>query len=334
MHEYIVKQSSGKRFLAGLLDFVFVLLLSLLISWPLDLILAPLNYGYNNTYKMERDATLLYSELYEGDIATGQIAVIGEAEKYPKALYHFYVDKRHPETNALQRGYSPILDPAKDANTSFNDVEDYYIFILGKGKETTLFSFTTIDAERPWDVPAKSGQEQAAGTFYEEEFEKALMHLASHERFSYLTSRVLAISTGKVIGVYLFAAAILVLIVPLFLRNSVTLGKLVTKTTLSDQNGFKLKKARGFYRNLAMFIFSYGFFFLPFHVISLMLSIFSKSKQSLFDYLGGTIVVDDKSSLVFTSENDLFAYRKKLARILIDQDRQKRKRLEREKKGA
>lgn len=331
MHRYAVRQSDGKRILAGFLDFVFVLVLSIFIFWPIEAVAVTMNYGYNNSFQMELDATLLYSELYEGNPETGQIAIIDEIDKYPKALYNFYVDKRHPVTNALQRGFSPILNPSKvETPNSFNTAEDYYIYVLEKDTATTLFDFSAIDHDFPWEIAVKSGNEKAVRTFYEEQFMTALNLLAEHERVSFLTLKTTTIAATKLLIIYLIAATILVLILPLFFSDSVTLGKLVTKTTISDANGFKATKGQGILRNVAMFIFSYVFFFMPFHLISLIASVVRKNKQSLYDFLSRTVVLNKETSLVFADETELLRYQKKLAKILIEQERRKAKRLEEE----
>lgn len=331
MHRFAVRQTDGKRILAGFLDFVFVLVLSVFIFWPIEAIAVSLNYGYNNSYQMELDATLLYSELYEGNPETGEIAIIDDVNKYPKALYNFYVDKKHPVTNELQRGYAPILDPSKVAlPNSFNTAEDYYIYVLGKDTVTTIFDFSVIDESFPWEITIKSGKEKAATTFYEERFMDALNLLTEHERVGFLTLKTTTIAATKILIIYLIAATILVLILPLFFSDRVTLGKLVTKTTISDTNGFKATKGQGALRNVAMFIFSYVFFFMPFHLISLIASVVRKNKQSLYDYLSRTVVLNKEKSLVFANETDLLQYQKKLAKILIEQEKRKTKRLEEE----
>ncbi len=332
MHEYVKPQSDGKRILAGFLDIVFTIVLAILLFLPLEAISQPLGYGFYNEYKVELYATLIYSELYEVKDNTGVINLVTEPEKFPKALYNFYVDKRHPTTNELQRGFSPLLNPAKqNLSNSYNTAEDYYVFILQKDSEDTLFHFFNIDEERPWLLPVKDGNEAAAKAFYQEQFLRAHEQFGGHPRVILLNNKVNRIDFIKYVLAFYLAALLLVMIVPLFLDNYVTLGKKITKTAYLSEKGFKITRKQGLLRNGAMFIFGYLFFFMPFHLISLLLSVLTKSRRSIYDFFAATVVVTTNGSLFFADEHELKVYRKRFAQILIEQQKRKREVAEQER---
>lgn len=316
MNHYFMPQTAGKRFLSGFLDFIFVVVLALFLYVPSQIIAD--NSGAA-TVNMEIGLTALYSGLFTFDAADNRIHEVSEEADFPKALYTFYVDKRHPESNELQRGFSPILVEGK----LFNEPEDYYVVILKKGDDVTLFDFTTIDTNKPWDVPAKVDKVAEVKAFYKVEMEKAFTLLDSHPDVRKLVRQSEFYSFLTIAASYLLSALILVIIVPLFLKDKTTLGKLVTKTIVLNRYGYKMTVLQGIVRNFSVFLFSFTFFFMPFHIISFFMSLLSKSKKSLFDRLSDTLVADKKTSLVFADVQEETIYRKALAQRLIEVERRK-----------
>ena len=101
------------------------------------------------------------------------VVVIDEIDKYPSALYNYYVD-RVDENLQLVRGLSPLLDSSK----SFNSVDDYYDHILLRNELDTPFDFTVaIDEATPWIVAVKEGKNVAARSLYRDNFTRALDYL-------------------------------------------------------------------------------------------------------------------------------------------------------------
>lgn len=316
MNHYFVSQTTGKRFLAGFLDFVFVVILALFLFVPAQVIADNSGAAAVN---MEIGLTALYSGLFKLDAEDNRIHEVSEDADLPEALYTFYVDKRHPDRDELQRGFSPILVDGKD----FNEPEDYYVVILGKGDAVTLFDFTIIDVNKPWDVPALPGQETAVKTFYQTEIETAFTLLDNHPKVRELVRRSEFYSFMTIASSYLLSALILIVFIPLFLKDKATLGKLVTKTVVVNHYGYKMTNLQAIVRNFSVFLFSFTFFFMPFHIISFFLSMFSKTKRSLYDRLSDTLVADKKTTLVFDNVQDETIYRKELAQRLIEVERRK-----------
>ncbi len=314
MNHYVVKQTSGKRFLAAFFDVIFIGLLSLLTYVP---ILYITNYAGWGSVAFQMYNHGLRSGLYAANELEG-LNEINDNALLPKALYTFYVDTFDDDGNVI-RGFAPLLvDEAK----AYNSVEDYYVVILKKGSAETLFDFST-DPAVPYEVPVLAGKSLEARSFYQQEIRKAhtlfnehpdiLPLYAAHYRFMFLTLG----------GAYLSAAFILIVLLPLFLRDKVTLGKVVTKTIVLNKIGFKMTKTQAFFRNLALFFFSYVFFFMPFHIISFLLNVFTKNEASLYDRLAATLVADKKTTLVFNDAYDEAVYRKELAGQLLEIERRK-----------
>lgn len=313
MNHYAVRQTSGKRFLAGFLDFIMTAFLAVLLYVP---VLAITNYAGWGEVAVELYYHGLYSGLYDANEVQG-LNEINDPERLPEALYNFYVDDRTINGERF-RGYAPILVAGKD----FNDAEDYYVVILKKDSPDSLFDFSA-PLEKPYKIPAKAGQEDAVKAFYVEEIADAHQLFNElpvienlyirHYRFLFIT----------VFSAYTLAALSLNVFLPLVLKKKVTLGKIFTKTIVLNQLGYDAKKSQLFMRNLAVFLFSYVFFFMPFHIISFGLGLMSKDHRSLYDRLALTMVADQDKTLTFASVYDEEKYRKELAGQLLAIKRQK-----------
>lgn len=309
MNHYMSLQTPGKRLLAGFLDFVIAVLVSIFVYVPTIAITNKVELA-EVTYQLERIIRL--NGLYGADSRA-----ITDETLYPEALYNFYVDKEIE--GVLYRQWSPIL---VDGNTN-NSAEDYYVVVLGKGSSETLFDFSVINIEKPWDVPALAGNEEAVKSFYKVEIEKAHKLLDAHpdviknyKRFEQLFFLAIAIS-------YLIGGFLTLVIVPLFFKHRETLGKLITKSVVVNALGYKTTFLQGLVRNTAIFLFSYVLFFVPFHIGSFLFSMFSKSRKSLYDFLGATYVANKDTTIVFANEYAEQVYRKELAKRLIAVEKRK-----------
>ena len=160
--------------------------------------------------------------------------------------------------------------------------------------------------------------------FYKTEVAKAHTLFNKHELIDPLYTKHYTYYFITVFGTFYLSAFILTVLLPLAFKDKATLGKKVTGTIVVNSLGYKVKNTQAFFRNLAIFFFSYVFFFMPFHLISFMLGMFSKNNASMYDRLAVTIVADKKTSLVFRNVDEEAAYRKKLAGQLLEIERRKK----------
>ena len=221
MNHYVVKQTAGKRFLAGFLDTIFVIILALFLYIPARTIVD--NNGLIEVF-VKITQIQLKSGLYDVEGIDNAVPyIINDVEKFPKALYTFYVDE-NLETGEIERGYADILVEGHEYNTA----EDYYVVILGKGREDSLFTFDAINSEAPWEVPFKEGKQEAVKQFYTDEIEKAHQHLDYHEVVVPLIIKAERLIFYAMAGSYLTSALILIVIIPNFRKDKVTFGKVIT----------------------------------------------------------------------------------------------------------
>lgn len=309
MNHYFKPQTSGKRFLAGFLDLVFVLLLSIFVYVPAAHITTAAGWGdiYTELY-----AYGLSSGLYKQNVAGG-LDTITDYKEMPKALFDFYVD--HEIDGVRVRRFSPILVE----NHEFNTEDDYYDVILKRGEDDTLFDFPLFESGdyEPHDVPILSGKTNQVEVFLAAEMEKAYDAFNLYPRVNQLIFNNYGYQAITFFSAYIVSALLLVVLLPLVLKDKTTLGKFVTSTIVLDRFGYKITSGRAFARNLSVFLLSFVFFFLPFHIVSFLIGMFTKKKESLFDMIAFTIVADKKDTLPFKNANEEMAHRKKLAQSLL-----------------
>ncbi|MDY0214510.1 MAG: RDD family protein [Bacilli bacterium] len=319
MNHYFVNQTSGKRFLAGFLDFVFVLILTIFMYVPTQAITARAGGDENIARIYEAGVqTGLYTVVQQGD--QGNLAPIEDKTLFPRALYFFYVDEEGARTKEIHN-IAPILK----TGSAFNTADDYYEVIMLKGSAETLFDFSVINSEEPWNIPSLSGKEAEVEAFYKAEIDKAHDIINKNAYINDLIRKAELYTFYALGGAYLLSVIILVIIVPMFIKGNVTLGKVITKTAVVNNLGYKTSFLQANMRNLAMFFFSYVFFFMPFMLISTFMFMLSKEKKSLFDFLTATRVADKNTSLIFTNAEEEAKYRKELAGRLIEVEKRKAK---------
>ncbi len=95
------------------------------------------------------------------------------------------------------------------------------------------------------------------------------------------------------------------LILPLCLKNGKTLGKLMFGMSLTNNGGYKVTKVQIIVRFAAFYLINvilglYITFFISVFV-SFTCMVFSKTYSSAHDFCAATLVVDDKTSLIFDS---------------------------------
>lgn len=316
MNHYFKSQTAGKRFLAGFLDLVFVLLLSIFAYIPAVHIANAAGWAesYQELYKYG-----LASGLYSAN-DMGGLNTIVEYEAMPKALYYFYVDHLD-EQGVPYRGFAPLLVEGHE----FNSEDDYYDVILKRGSADTLFNFPLFEtgSYAPYEVPALSGKTAEVEAFLFAEMNKAYDAFNEHSAVNQLLFDNYRYQAVTIISAYLVSSFILIVLVPLILKDKVTLGKLVTSTIVLNRFGYKITNGRAFARNLSVFLLSFVLFFLPFHIVSFFFGIFTKKKESLFDMIAFTIVADKKRTIAFANVEEENAYRKKLAQSLLTIEKRK-----------
>lgn len=287
----LTRKNGAMRVIASLLDFFFVTIvmgiLAITVSFPIANNMGLAENGAQATLIIAR------SNLYELAENNAYIPIQNE-NNYPEAIYHFYVDDFDTEKNEYIRGVSPILVEGN----AFNTEEDYYTVILKKGSEESLFDFS-ITPDKPWNIKVKEGKQEAVKAFYTTAYGKALNDLNANEKLIDYTYKFIGGNIVTVVLTYVIAALPLYLIVPLLTKDGVTLGKLLTNTSIANKYGYNLTKSQAFFRGLTGYVLYYLFFFIPFGLASLIMIAFTKSEKTLTDYIAYTVVLDKRKSIIY-----------------------------------
>jgi hypothetical protein len=111
--------------------------------------------------------------------------------------------------------------------------------------------------------------------------------------------------------------------VPLFIKNGRTLGMLITQSHLANIYGYKVSKPHVFLRQFSAFLLYYLLFFLPVHVVSMVMIFVNKKRRSLVDVIAATDVYDN-DFLIYKDADEQYEYNVKLAKILAAQNKRRR----------
>lgn len=307
----LTRKNGAVRVIASLLDFVFVAILASILSVTIGFPIAN-KLGLSNA---AGEATILIarSRLYELDEDNSYVVITNQS-KYPQAIYGFYVDLFDDETGEYVRGVSPLLK--EDSGATFNSLDDYYDVILKRGQEETLFDFS-VTPENPWEVMVLEGKEDAAKAFYVDAFNTALNQFYRHEDLVRHTNNFIGGNIATVVISFIVAALPLYLLVPVLNKDGVTLGKLLTNTTVVNKYGYSLTKQQALFRGLTGFVLYYLLFILPLGFISLVLIAFTKKEKTLTDYVAYTVVIDKKRSIYYRDATEEKYYNIRRAKSLV-----------------
>lgn len=286
MNTYLYKAKLSKRVGAGIIDiFIMFTLFAMFFSFifsPIFSSLTKIDYYENKITEMKID-----SHLY---IADKKEIYVPITEKYDENITLFY----------LEFDYTDIDQ---------NEKVDYLGNYLSAKEESGLFTYSE---ETGWIE--KTGVEEDLVDFYDKQWEIAddLLNLSKHlNGYSYrmIMLRIAVIVTSLIVTYLAYH-----LLLPLFLKDGQTLGKVVCGLKVVDQKGFRVKYPRmvlrcfvGLFFNVLLAII----FGLPWFV-SITMLIFSKNAITIQDYFSVTYIVDARLSTMFSSKAELDEFEKKM----------------------
>jgi hypothetical protein len=307
-HNYTNKKFYQKglvaRVFAAFIDAVSVVILAIISA-------AAVAFPIANEIGLRDEATFIrlvrYSSGLYVQLENNALAEVSDETKLPQALYTFYVDVPvGGDEDDYERGYSPILDPAKrEFEVAYNTPEDYYVFILGKNSASTPFDFSQgINHQTPWEVAIKGGQTETAKALYKDAYEKALGELNQYPPFIQASQNADNYTLGSFGFSFLFSSLVMIVLFPILNKEGVSLGKKLLGLTIANSLGYKLTKPQALFRGFNSFLLYYLLFLLPISFASFIVLILNKQQKSLVDLLAGTIVLDKKNSVVFANATE------------------------------
>lgn len=159
----------------------------------------------------------------------------------------------------------------------------------------------------------KDSNNASTGVYYE-----AITHFSSQPYFAGLQSQLGMIRYMSFLPSFILSPLIFFFLIPVFVPNGKTIGKLVAKTAVLGSDGYKAKKLSIILRyawltiiwetllipNTAIGIMTLMLLLL----IDYMALILSKNHQSLHDKVARTIVINSKESVWFADEETALSY--------------------------
>lgn len=343
---YIHPAGYGKTTLAFLIDAACTVAMIFLLYFALGKpVLLPAQ-GYEER-RQEYNSFVKGSHLTQGDESGTFLSyedkfVDGEAgyQKYEKAVLSYYEDfcvnypgAEFQEEDKVTRNADGNIDQASLSSFVLRKV--YKLNPDGTQIEEGADKYFVLNAETedPYDVtlaPDYQGEldnvklaelksyfagEKNTGAYYD-----AVAHFSAQPRFLELSAKLGMIRYLSFLPSFILSPFIFFFLIPVFVPNGKTIGKLLVKTAVLSKDGYKAKKLNIVLHyacltlvwellllpNTGMGIMSMMLVFL----IDYMALILSKKNQSLHDKIAGTMGVNSKESVWFADEETALAYAK------------------------
>lgn len=316
----IMLAKKGKRILARLIDLSIVFGLTLLIFLT---IIFPTKFDkktYEDNYK-EMFTLLEESDLYvvadDGNyrLKTGfnsivtiddlhSINVLFEGELHninlTQSLYNFYTTKLDSFSNLSNFNYENYCNNilkvgSEESNIKSFDLNTYQLTLIDESKAEVCVQYILKQYETAGTIVATSNEVKTLND---------------------ANSKLMINSIIPIIPLLIGISFIFDLLIPMFSKESQTIGKHLFKLVVLSKDGYHYKKSK----NIIRFIVYIGVEIILSFItlggallISYTLFMFKKNRRCLHDLVGGSVVVDGKESMFFTNavEERYYEERKK-----------------------
>lgn len=206
-------------------------------------------------------------------------------------------------------------DPLYWYNTHILFVEDVKGVYKDKITYPEEIIFEWVDKDNPVEVKHKDNYEQE---IFNEFYRSAYASATSMLMLTDPTYSALRTMTWGNVRAAMYASMIATLIpcfiVPISLRNGKTVGKLITKLVVLTDDGYEYKRYKHIFRYLSFYIFEVfgGVVTIGLTLIlTTTLTLFTKKRRALHDYISFSVVVDETNSVFYKDEAEEMMYQKK-----------------------
>ncbi|MCQ2795583.1 MAG: RDD family protein [Bacilli bacterium] len=230
----------------------------------------------------------------------------GEAELEPP-IHNFYIDYLHnKDQNYTEYWYDVHILYLDDVKETYKDEK------IVK-PEITLFDWDIDKKGESYHKKSDRSQDEF-NEFYRLNYSTALRTL---EFTDPIKSALITMSWGNIraaLYASLVATIIPCFIIPISLRNGKTIGKLLTKLVVLTDEGYEYKRYKHIFRYLAFYLFEVfgGVVTIGLTLIlTTSLTLFTKKRRALHDYIAFSVVVDEVNSVFYKDEVEELEYQKK-----------------------
>lgn len=208
------------------------------------------------------------------------------SDDYDMAVYNYYVNSH--------------------ISSQMYTSDQYYDHFLRRGQTDTLFDWAAgINAETPWEVPHLAQNSAKVQPFYKKLYQEAINDLeTTHVRYIEIRKQLETMQgAAQLISLVPFVL-IFIVILPLFLKNGATLGKLTMRIGHANMYGYQATRGQQAFRGVTTILIDYVGLFLALPFISAVVMTIRKDRRSLTDLIAMTVTFDNRESVVFNSAND------------------------------
>lgn len=130
-------------------------------------------------------------------------------------------------------------------------------------------------------------------------------------------SAIMTMSWGNIraaLYASLVATIIPCFVIPISLKNGKTIGKLITKLVVLTDEGYEYKRYKHIFRYISFYLFEVfgGVITIGLTLIlTVTLTLFTKKRRALHDYIAFSVVVDEVHSVFYKDEDEELEYQKK-----------------------
>lgn len=306
----LVLPTFSKRLFSFIVDFFLIGLTFLILQSYLTPVVADKVFNINETaiaYRNRLVESGLY--LYVTDTETGKIA--------PSKIVDYY-QVSSQDTEEEKDNYFQIVDQgiiSYYVNESFYfENEEFGVNAYNQRKiDSQLFIYNASTEKYE-----KSGMAtfNSLKKFYDDEYQKALSFLSIDTECLDLSRKMTIVSIAEVLFSLTLPLIVFYLILPLCLKNGVTLGKkLMGIGVASRKNGFAPTKTQLVVRFFAFYLLEFLLSIVTLGIplfVSFSMMFFHKEKIYLHDYLAATICVDTHSCVIFKNQSEFMEHHQKL----------------------
>lgn len=325
---HTVLAGQARRIGAFLADFiVFFVTTAVSLMFIFSYVFAPVVEPYVNEMNQEKLNTGLLT-LVDGKVK--EIEYNDTFEEFENRISYYYMNYLTGENLREGLGASKYKDELVNEKTKseYYTVEWFNKYILNIGEdpdndEDSLFTYVKVSevydktvlgttkphigdevADADYDLAVSQHMQQAYINAYSDFFDQQyIIDLDNKSSFIYSVEFVLS---------GLFGAIVTYIVFPLIFKNGRTLGKKLFNLALANSEGYKFKTSSLFLRLIPLLVVLFSFLVpiwnQPFMVVLVPLVIIissfafmmaSPKKMCLHDLVALTIVVDNKSSIIF-----------------------------------
>lgn len=290
-----------KRTGAAVLDLFLWLISSLIL---LSYVFGPLYDAQYGTTQLSAQF-VTYQEasyLYATDDVSNQLVNLDLAD-VPDAIYQYYSVFKNGKV------YNPT-EPAFEFSISWYNTE-----VLEVMEADTLFELVNTDINTL--AILKDGVSQTdIDAFYTEAYRLALIDFNTYPPFASLVSLINGYFLEIIGYSALLSFLIFYVLIPLLLKQGITLGKKASGIIVVTDKGYTMKWWQLPIRSLVLAATLITAIYTIFGslLLSYTLMVFTKGYRSANDFLALTKIVDQKTSKIFDNEQLLLAYENQLER--------------------